>query len=126
MALPRKAKLRLVGRALRHRRVRRRVRGTGERPRLSVFRSRKHIYAQLVDDTTGRVLAAACSLSGEVIGQAGEKRRGVEISRLVGKILASRAREKGVAKVTFDRGGYLYHGRVKAVAEGSREGGLQF
>jgi len=111
-------------RQIRHRRVRRRVRGSQERPRLAVFRSGKHIYAQLVDDARGRTLAAASSredVTGKVEG-AGK----VGVSYAVGKVLAERARAQGIHRVCFDRGGNLYHGRVKALADGTRSGGLEF
>jgi len=105
----------------RHRRVRGKIRGTAERPRLAVFRSNRGIFAQLVDDDTGRTVASASWLSlrgreGPKTDQAGE----------VGKALAAAARQAGVERCVFDRGGYLYHGRVKALADGAREGGLQF
>jgi len=110
-------------RIIRHRRVRRRVVGATERPRLSVFRSGKHIYVQVVDDTAGRTLAAASSRE----SLAGIESPGkVGVSFAVGKLVAERAKEKGVSKVCFDRGGYLYHGRVKALADGARSGGLEF
>jgi large subunit ribosomal protein L18 len=102
----------------RHLRVRKKVAGTGERPRLVVFRSLKHIYAQLVDDTTGRTLLT--------VTDAGFEGKKSEKSAEVGKLLASRAKESGVTRVVFDRAGYKYHGRVKAVADGAREGGLEF
>lgn len=114
-----------VLRQRRHRRVRQRVHGTPERPRLSVFRSLAHIYAQVVDDTTGRTLAAASTLDPEIRGEVRGKRKG-EASRLVGLLVARRAQAKGIRRVVFDRGGYLYHGRVRALAEGAREGGLEF
>ena len=120
------AKLRLVGRARRRRRVRKRVSGVPDRPRLCVFRSNRHIYAQLVDDVTGKTLVSASTLSPEVRELKGEDLRGMKVSRQVGKLLAQRAVEKGLDKVAFDRAGYLYHGRVKALAEGSRDGGLKF
>ncbi|MDI3269434.1 MAG: 50S ribosomal protein L18 [Bacillota bacterium] len=108
----------------RHFRVRRKVYGTPERPRLSVFRSGKHIYAQVVDDTAGHTLVAASSLDPALRGQVkGSTQEGAEA---VGKILAQRALEKGIAKVVFDRGGYRYHGRIKALADGARAGGLEF
>jgi large subunit ribosomal protein L18 len=106
----------------RHRRVRGKVRGTAERPRLAIFRSNRGIFAQLVDDDAGKTLAAASwvglpkSFKGDKTEQASE----------VGKRLAESAKQVGVASVVFDRGGYLYHGRVKALAEGAREGGLSF
>ncbi|MDQ7829472.1 MAG: 50S ribosomal protein L18 [Armatimonadota bacterium] len=114
-----------VLRQRRHRRVRQRVHGTPERPRLSVFRSLAHIYAQVVDDTTGRTLAAASTLDPEIRGEVRGKRKS-EASRLVGLLVARRAQAKGIRRVVFDRGGYLYHGRVRALAEGAREGGLEF
>ncbi|MEJ5186340.1 MAG: 50S ribosomal protein L18, partial [Candidatus Geothermincolales bacterium] len=97
--------------------------GTPDRPRLSVFRSNRHIYAQIIDDTVGHTLASACSMEKEV-DTAGKTK--TEVAREVGLLLARRAREKGIEKVVFDRGGNLYHGRVKALAEGAREGGLVF
>jgi large subunit ribosomal protein L18 len=109
----------------RHRRVRKRVSGTSERPRLAVFRSLNHIYAQVIDDTAGATLAAASTLDPSL--RAALKSGGdVEAAKAVGKLIAERAREKGVEKVVFDRGGYLYHGRVQHLADAAREGGLQF
>jgi len=107
----------------RHRRVRKKVRGSAERPRLVVFRSLRHIYGQIIDDSEGRTLVAVSSLTSELRGKDGSR---VEIAKEVGKLLAQKAREKGIETVVFDRGGYRYHGRVKALAEGAREGGLQF
>ncbi len=101
-----------------HLRVRKKVNGTAERPRLNVFRSNKAIYCQLVDDTKGHTLAAAGSF-----GLTGTK---TEQATAVGKLIAERAKEAGIEVVVFDRGGYLYHGRVKALADGAREGGLKF
>ena len=103
----------------RHLRVRKTVTGTAERPRLVIRRSLKHIYAQLVDDATGRTLAAASDLTME----SGKK---AERAAEVGKQLAARAKEAGITRVVFDRAGYRYHGRVKAIADGAREGGLEF
>jgi large subunit ribosomal protein L18 len=111
-------------RMIRRRRVRRRVSGTTERPRLAVFRSSKHIYAQIIDDRNGQTLAAASSR--ENLAPGGEGGRRIAAGHAVGKALAERARQKGVTKVCFDRGGYLYHGRVKALADGARAGGLEF
>ena len=102
------------------------VSGTADRPRLSVFRSLNHIQAQLIDDTAGRSLVGLASYSGEIrdrLATAGTK---CERSKEVGRALAERAREAGIKSVVFDRGGYLYHGRVKALADGAREGGLEF
>ncbi|MEK7848373.1 MAG: 50S ribosomal protein L18 [Chloroflexota bacterium] len=112
-------------RRVRHLRVRRRVQGTADRPRLCVFRSLKHIQAQVCDDASGRVLAAASTVEAAVRGEAQGKPK-TEQARLVGALVARRALEKGVAQVVFDRGGYRYHGRVRAVAEAAREGGLKF
>jgi large subunit ribosomal protein L18 len=109
----------------RHRRVRKRVSGTSERPRLAVFRSLNHIYAQVIDDTAGATLAAASTLDPS-LRSALKSGGDVEAAKAVGKLIAERAREKGVEKVVFDRGGYLYHGRVQHLADAAREGGLQF
>ncbi len=109
----------------RHKRVRKKVYGTRERPRLCVFRSHKHIYAQLIDDDEGRVLLAVSSLSPE-FKKTGKKGSNQEGAKEVGIILGKIAREKGIEKVVFDRGGYKYHGRVKALAEGARSQGLKF
>lgn len=108
----------------RHRRVRKRVEGTPERPRLNVYRSLDHIYAQVIDDTQGHTLAAASSLDASLR----DARNGgnVEGARAVGSLVAERARAAGVNQVVFDRGGYLYHGRIKALADAAREGGLEF
>jgi large subunit ribosomal protein L18 len=116
---------RTEARQRRHRRVRAQVVGTPERPRLSVYRSLSNIYAQLIDDSRGHTLASASTIDPEVVKQlAGLK--GVERARVVGKTLAERAKQAGITSVVFDRGGYKYHGQVKALAEASREGGLQF
>ena len=106
----------------RHRRVRGKISGTAECPRLNVFRSTNNIYAQLIDDVKGVTLAAASSLDKEFEGNGGNK----EAARKVGGLIAKRAAEKGIEQVVFDRGGFLYHGRVKELAEGAREGGLKF
>lgn len=103
-------------------RIRARVSGTAQKPRLSVFRSNKDIYAQLIDDTTGTTLAAANSRQKDLVALTGNK---VAKSMEVGKALASKAKSLGIETCVFDRGGYLYHGRVKAVADGAREGGLK-
>ena len=105
--------------------VRNSVSGTQERPRLSVYRSAKHIYAQVIDDVAGRTLAAASSTSGEVRGDL-KTGANVAAAKVVGKAIAERAKAAGVTKVAFDRGGRKYHGRVKALADAAREGGLQF
>ena len=104
-------------------RIRKDVSGTNTTPRLSIFRSNKQIYAQLVDDLTGTTLAAASSLDKEIIAATGTK---TEKAALVGKLIAQRAQANNIEAVVFDRGGYLYHGRVKSLAEAAREGGLKF
>lgn len=109
----------------RHARVRRKVFGTPERPRLNVFRSSKHIYAQLIDDEAGRTLVAASTVDKELKDKI-QNGGNIEAAKQVGALIAKRAVEKGYTQVVFDRGGYLYHGRVKALAEAAREGGLQF
>ncbi len=109
----------------RHRRLRKIVTGTTDRPRLNVFRSLRHIYAQIIDDERGHTLVASSTLESEVRHQiAGMDKRGQ--AGVVGQILAQRARAAGITKVVFDRGGYKYHGRIRAVAEAAREGGLVF
>lgn len=105
----------------RHARVRNRISGTAECPRLNIFRSNKNIYAQVIDDVAGVTLASASALDKEISG--GTK---TETAAAVGKLVAERAAEKGIKKVVFDRGGYLYHGRVQALAEAARENGLEF
>ena len=112
-------------RTRKHERVRKKVVGTSQRPRLNVFRSSKHICAQVVDDTAGRTLVAASSQSKELKGQL-KTGANKAAARLVGKLIAQKSKEKGILAVVFDRGGYLYHGRVKELAEGAREGGLKF
>lgn len=104
-------------------RVRRKVKGTAQKPRLSVFRSNKDIYCQLIDDATGTTLAAANSRMKDIAAHSGNK---VEKSMMVGRALAQKAKDLGIETCVFDRGGYLYHGRVKAVADGAREGGMNF
>ncbi|HIC95907.1 TPA: 50S ribosomal protein L18 [Candidatus Bipolaricaulota bacterium] len=109
----------------RHRRVRKKVFGTPERPRLCVYKSLRHIYVQLIDDTTGRTLAAASTLDPSFDGK-GRSRCNIESAKIVGRMIAARALERGIKEVVFDRSGYPYHGRVKALAEAAREGGLRF
>jgi len=106
----------------RHMRVRGKISGTPERPRLNVFRSEKHIYAQVIDDTIGSTLCSASSVEKD-FGISGSNKEGAQ---KVGKMVAERARLKGITEVVFDRGGYIYHGRVKELAEAAREGGLTF
>jgi large subunit ribosomal protein L18 len=110
----------------RHLRLRKRVAGSTERPRLAVRRSLTQIYAQIVDDTTGRTLAAVSSLAKDVRARFGEAKTKTDQSRVVGRVLAERAKSAGITRVAFDRGGYIYHGRIKALADGAREGGLDF
>ena len=113
-----------TARQRRHRRIRVSLNGTEQRPRLNVFRSLQHIYAQVIDDTSGTTLAAASTNEPEArTSLSGSK---TDRARAVGKTIAERAREKGVSAVVFDRGGYLYHGRIKALADGAREAGLEF
>jgi len=106
----------------RHKRVRSKISGTPERPRLNVFRSEKHIYAQIIDDVMGVTLCAASSVEKDFDGPGSNK----EAAKKVGKSVAERATKKGIENVVFDRGGYIYHGRVKELAEAAREGGLRF
>lgn len=113
---------RAESRAKRHRRVRAKISGTAQCPRLNVFRSAKHIYAQLIDDVNGVTLAAASSMDKDFDANGGNK----EGARKVGQLIAKLAGDKGITDVVFDRGGYLYHGRVQELAEGAREGGLKF
>lgn len=113
---------RLEARHRRHRRVRRRLQGTGERPRLAVYRSNRYIYAQVIDDVSGRTLAAASSQEGDLR----QSTLSVATAAKVGERLAARAREAGVGAVVFDRGGYKFHGRVKALADAARQAGLEF
>lgn len=106
----------------RHVRVRTKITGTTERPRLNVFRSNKHLYAQLIDDTQGVTIVSASTMDKDFTGTVGN----VEAAKLIGETIAKRATEKNIKSVVFDRGGYLYHGRVKALAEAARENGLEF
>lgn len=109
----------------RHLRIRQTVRGDADRPRLSVFRSLAHIYVQVIDDEGRRTMAAASSLDPEIRTEVANAKK-AEAGRLVGRLIARRAQAQGVRRVVFDRGGYLYHGRVRALADGAREGGLEF
>jgi len=110
----------------RQKRVRQKIQGTQERPRLSVYRSLGHIYAQLIDDLTRKTLLSVSSLTPELSKESTVKENKNQLARRVGSYLAKRALEKGIVKVVFDRNRYIYHGRVKALAEGAREGGLKF
>ncbi|QIA28036.1 50S ribosomal protein L18 [Thermaerobacter sp. PB12/4term] len=124
--MARKPKTREEARDRRHRRVRKKVLGTAERPRLNVFRSLKHIYAQVIDDEAGVTLVAASTVEPELREAVGGYGGNVEAAKVVGRAIAQRALARGITKVVFDRGGYKYHGRVKALAEAAREAGLDF
>lgn len=117
--------VREIGRTRRRKRVRKKVRGTDERPRVCVFRSLKHIYAQVISDEAGKTLISVSTLSKDVRENV-KKTKGIEAAKQVGLKLAQACKEKNIAAVVFDRNGFLYHGRVKALAEGAREGGLIF
>ncbi len=114
---------RKLSRERRHLRVRKKIHGTAERPRLAVFRSEKNIYAQIIDDVAGRTLVAASSLDKDFSLKVGSNK---EAAKLVGEAVAKKAVEAGITEVVFDRGGYVYHGRVQMLAEGAREAGLKF
>ena len=111
-----------LARLRRHRRVRGKISGTAEAPRMNVFRSRSNIYVQIIDDVQGVTLVSASSLDKEIEGYGGNK----EAAKLVGELVAKRALDKGITEVVFDRGGYVYHGRVQTLAESAREAGLKF
>ena len=117
-----RAKERVAARGRVRERIRRKVSGTTERPRLAVFRSLKSMYAQLIDDSTGNTIASASSLEKE----AGAKGSNAAAAKAVGALIAKKAKDKGITKVIFDRGGYLYHGNIKALADAARENGLEF
>lgn len=112
-------------RVMRHIRVRRNLKGTTERPRLAIYRSLNHIYAQVIDDTSGVTVAAASSLESDIKGKSGVKAKS-EIASQVGTLISERAKNKGINTVVFDRAGYRFHGRLKALAEAARKGGLVF
>ena len=114
-----------AARLRRHLRVRKKVHGTEHRPRLSVYRSLSHIYAQVIDDESGQTLAAASDMEASLRGQKNGKRK-TDVAKLVGELVATRARERGISQVVFDRGGYQFKGRVKALAAAAREAGLKF
>ena len=120
-----KKNLKEIARKRRHRRVRKKISGTKERPRLNVFRSLKHIYAQLVDDTKGHVLASVSTLSPDIRNRI-KSGKNIEAAKLVGKAIAEKAKNLGIEKVVFDKSGYKYHGRIKALADAARENGLIF
>ena len=118
-------KSRTVVREQKHRRLRNRFSGTAERPRLAVFRSNNHMYAQIIDDTVGKTLVSASTLDKEVKAEL-EKTDDVDAAAYVGKVIAERALEKGIKTVIYDRGGFVYHGKVQALADAAREAGLEF
>ncbi len=120
-----KGKKKYLARKRRHRRIRAQVAGTAERPRMNIFRSSANIYAQVINDDAGQTLASASTIDTDVASQIEGKNK-VEAARVVGKAVAERAKTAGISQVVFDRGGYQYHGRVKALAEGAREAGLEF
>jgi large subunit ribosomal protein L18 len=109
----------------RHARIRKRVSGTSDKPRLAVFRSLSHIYAQVIDDVARTTIASASDIEADVVKQAKGKNKS-DVATLVGSAVAKRARDKGVSRVVFDRGGYPFHGRIRALAQAAREGGLEF
>ncbi len=125
MATAKQVKKKHAQLARRHRRVRARISGTPARPRLNVFRSLTNIYAQVIDDINGQTLASASTIDKEVAGQLEGKSK-IEAAKIVGQVVAQRAKAANISTVVFDRGGYQYHGRVAALAEGAREGGLDF
>ncbi len=112
-------------RLMRHKRLRKKIFGTPERPRLAVFKSEKHIYAQIIDDTTARTLVAASTVEKDIKERV-KKTWNIEAAKEIGKVIAQRALEKGYKNVVFDRGGHKYHGRIKALADAAREAGLEF
>jgi len=114
-----------IGRQLRHRRLRKKVSGTAERPRLAVFRSLHYIYAQLIDDEQGHTIAAASTLE-KALRESMASKKDTESAKAVGRLIAERASAKGISAVVFDRGGHTYHGRIKALADAARDAGLKF
>jgi large subunit ribosomal protein L18 len=122
----RKDMLKAQSRQRRHWRVRARVIGTAERPRLNVFRSNKYLYVQVIDDSKGHTLASASTIQEALSGTLGAKTDTLAAAKLLGTTIANRAKEKGIKQVAFDRGGYRYHGRIKAIADAAREAGLEF
>lgn len=116
----------VLARIRRKNRIRKKLVGTAERPRLAVFKSAKHIYAQIIDDTKGITLVAASSLSKELREQLKDVEGKIPVAQMVGKLVAQKAKANGITKIAFDRGGYIYHGRIKALADSAREAGLEF
>ncbi len=107
-------------------RIRKKISGTSERPRLTVYRSQKHIYAQIIDDVAGKTLVTSSTLSKELKDEIAKVKTPIEVCKVIGKAAAKKALEKNIKEVVFDRNGYLYHGRIKAIADGAREAGLKF
>lgn len=116
---------RAAARVKRHYRIRNRVSGTAQQPRLAVFRSNKHIYAQIIDDAAGNTIVAASTLEADIASKI-EHTSTVEAAKIVGEAIAKKAMDKGITEVVFDRGGYIYHGKIQALADAAREAGLQF
>lgn len=116
---------RAAARVKRHYRIRNKISGTAQQPRLAVFRSNKHIYAQVIDDVAGNTLVAASTLEADIASKV-EHTSTVEAAKVVGEAIAKKAMDKGITEVVFDRGGYIYHGKIQALAEAAREAGLQF
>ena len=114
-----------IGRLRRHKRIAKKLKGTSSRPRLVVFRSKKNIYAQVIDDSVSKVIAGCSTLSKEFKSK-GLKAGGKDAAKEIGRLVAQKSLEKGVKSISFDRGGYLYHGRVESLAQGAKEGGLRF
>ncbi|HAG51238.1 MAG: 50S ribosomal protein L18 [Deltaproteobacteria bacterium GWC2_42_51] len=117
---------RIEGYLKRKKRVRKKIWGTSERPRLSIFRSNKHIYAQIIEDASGKTLISTSTISKELQDKLKKKTKKTEAAKKIGELVAKKAISKGIDKVVFDRGGFIYHGRIKAVADGAREAGLKF
>ena len=117
--------MQIQGRDRRKLRIRKKINGTAERPRMTVFRSLKHIYAQVIDDVAGKTIAHASTMAKDVKPQADDAKKS-DAAKMVGKAIAAQLKAKGVTKIVFDRNGYLYHGRIKALAEAAREAGLEF
>lgn len=117
---------RVEGYLKRKKRVRKKIWGTSERPRLSIFRSNKHIYAQIIEDASGKTLISASTISKELQAKLKKNTKKTEAAKKIGELVAKKAISKGIDKVVFDRGGFIYHGRIKAVADGAREAGLKF
>lgn len=117
---------RVEGYLKRKKRVRKKILGTSERPRLSIFRSNKHIYAQVIEDASGKTLISASTISKELQAKLKKNTKKTEAAKKIGELVAKKAISKGIDKVVFDRGGFIYHGRIKAVADGAREAGLKF